>query len=262
VPGETVVLSSGAALQAHVVGSGPPIVLIGGLGDDHTLWDPVLPGLVAGHRCVTFDNRGAGHSSAPREPFVIEAWAQDAHELTHALGVVPAVIVGCSMGGAIAQEWVLHYPADTTGLVLISTWFRTDDALALRLERFIALARSRDAAALEEAMLIACLGEERTQTAMEAVGPDAAPLDLEGFQAQAEACLDHDTSDRLGEIRVPTCVIAGERDALVSSRQARLLATRIPQATLRLVGTGHVPFWEQPDEVLAILQEFLAGLSG
>jgi 3-oxoadipate enol-lactonase len=237
--GETVVLGSGAMLHARIVGSGPPLVLVGGLGDDHTLWDPLLPGLSADHRCLSFDNRGAGQSSPAREPYVIE---------------------GCSMGGAIAQEWVLHHPGDATALVLISTWGRTDDTFAAELERFIALARAGEAAALEHALLAACLVTEPAAGAAGPGPPGAAPLDLDGFQAQAEACLGHDTSDRLGDIRVPTCVIASERDALINPRQSRLLAARVPQASLHLTDTGHVPFWERPDEVLAIVREFLAGL--
>jgi 3-oxoadipate enol-lactonase len=114
-------LSNGAAVYANVRGEGPPVVCIGGLGDDHTLFDPVVEVLSRHYRCLTFDNRGAGLSSSPDAPPRISAWADDTHLLVGELDFRPCVAVGCSMGGAIALEWSLRHPDDVQGLVLIDT---------------------------------------------------------------------------------------------------------------------------------------------
>jgi 3-oxoadipate enol-lactonase len=245
-----ITLASGATIHADQTGSGPPIVLVAGLGDDHTLWDPLVPSLTRDHRCLTFDNRGAGRSSAPQPPHEIATWAQDARDTAQALGATPAVIIGCSMGGAIVQEWVLRHPDDAIALVLISTWARTDDTISRTLREWIRLAAIGDLGTLTQSMLAACLDDPLATSVNEA------PPDRDGFIAQATACMHHDTQDRLGEIAVPTLVIAGTRDRLISPRNADELAARIPNAELARIDTGHVPFWERPAEVARLIATF------
>jgi pimeloyl-ACP methyl ester carboxylesterase len=85
------------------------------------------------------------------------------------------------------------------------------------------------------------------------------PASLEGTKAQMRAILAHDTYDRLPQIAVPTLVVAGDADPLVSPENSRILAERIPGAELRLLpGLRHGFTAEKPEETNAILLEFLA----
>jgi pimeloyl-ACP methyl ester carboxylesterase len=106
------------AVEMHGRAEAPPVVLIAGLGDDHTSWEPVLPYLAPARRCVTFDNRGIGRSPITPGPYRIAELAEDAHALHRALGLAPCIAIGSSMGGAICQEWAIRHPGDVSGIVL------------------------------------------------------------------------------------------------------------------------------------------------
>jgi pimeloyl-ACP methyl ester carboxylesterase len=262
--GRAIELATGVRLFAELRGDGPPVIFVGGLGDDHTLWAPLIGELGRSYRYLVFDNRGAGRSGDPGRPHAISTWAEDAHLLAEAVGMSPAVLVGCSMGGAIVQEWALRHPRDAAALVLISTWSTTDARLADTLIHWSSLSSAGEERALLESMVRLCASPEHLRAhpdfARELLAAPAPPRF--GFLAQARACLGHDTRDRLGAIRVPTLVVCGTRDYLVDPYHAQQLTAAIPGATLSTVDAGHVPFWERPGETAEIFDAFVAGVGG
>jgi pimeloyl-ACP methyl ester carboxylesterase len=166
------------------------------------------------------------------------------------------------MGGAIAQKWALHYPADVLGLVLISTWARTDSNLRAILTDWIALADSGACRQLTLSMLRFSLSDEYLNAHPQATSEALAtpPVDSAGFRVQAKACLAHDTLERLGDIAVPTLVVSGVHDRLVRPENSHQIVQGIPGAYLASVQTGHVPFWERPLETIRIISDFIADL--
>jgi 3-oxoadipate enol-lactonase len=255
-------LKSGATIYADVRGGGPPVVFISGHGDDHTLFDPVVADLSRRYRCLTFDNRGSGLSSGPEAPFSMAAWADDAHLLATQLGFAPCVAVGCSMGGAIALEWSLRHPDDLRGLVLIDTWAKTDTYLAAVSSHWSRLAAAGELERLAESMMLLCVSAQYLVDNPRAESEFLSELisDPAGFVAQGEACIAHDTLDRLGQIAVPTLVIAGRHDLLMRLALTEQLAQGIRGAAVALVDAGHVPFWERPLETVGLVSEFLASV--
>ncbi len=85
-------------------GKGEPLLLIAGWGTDLTCWQFQIPEFSTKHRVIAFDNRGAGRTDAPDEPYSFRMMADDAVGLLDALGIGQAHILGVSMGGCIAQE--------------------------------------------------------------------------------------------------------------------------------------------------------------
>ncbi len=102
-------------------GSGDPLVLIMGLGGDLQGWALTAPALAKHFRVITYDNRGAGRTSAPDKPYSIEGMADDLAALLDELKISKAHIVGYSMGGMIAQEFALKYPGKVDRLVLLAS---------------------------------------------------------------------------------------------------------------------------------------------
>ena len=102
-------------------GSGEPVVMIGGLGADTTLWSKQVPAFSERFRVVVFDNRGSGQSDKPDEPYSIPMFAADTVGLMQALGIERAHVVGASLGGLVAQELVLTHPEMVDRLVLVCT---------------------------------------------------------------------------------------------------------------------------------------------
>src|SRR5580658_2863613 len=114
-------------------GTGAPILLIMGLGYPSAMWHRARPALSASYRTNAFDNRGAGQSDVPPGPYSIAAMASDAAAVLDAAGVSSAHVFGVSMGGMIAQEFALQYPAKARSLILGCT--SPGGPVAIRAER-------------------------------------------------------------------------------------------------------------------------------
>ena len=242
------------SLFVSVTGSGPPLLWVAGLGDDHSSWASQIPRFANDYTCIVFDNRGCGQSSTPPGPYTIAEMAQDAHLLLAELGAGPVTAIGSSMGGAIAQELAAAHPGDVSAVVLSNTWAATDNFTGLLFDHWTALADADDADRLAESAILFSLSAQF----LDAEGVEIPPLsNMPGFAAAARACRGHDSRRRLKDIAVPALVVAGEHDILTRPELARPLAESIPDARLELVDAGHMLFWEKADEFSALVREFL-----
>jgi 3-oxoadipate enol-lactonase len=237
------------AVDVHGPAGAPPVVLVAGLGDDHSSWEPVLPWLTRAYRCVTFDNRGIGLSPITPGPYSIAELAADAHALHRALRLDPCVAIGSSMGGAICQEWAIRHPGDLSGVVLSNSWGRTDVFLGVLFEHWGSLASEGRAAELMDSLLLFCMSPGYLADNPGAVAEfRATPApDLGGFAAAASACRGHDALSRLGGVRQPALVLAGRHDILTRPKLSAELADAMPAAEVRFVDAGHMTFWEVPE---------------
>ena len=237
------------AVDVHGPAGAPPVILVAGLGDDRSSWEPVLPFLTRGYRCVTFDNRGIGLSPVTPGPYSIAGLAADAHAVHRALVLGPCAAIGSSMGGAICQEWAIRHPGDLSGVVLSNSWGRTDTFLAVLFEHWGSLASEGRAAQLLDSLLLFCMSPGHLARNPGAVAEFRAtpPPDLRGFAAAASACRGHDALSRLGGVPQPALVLAGRHDILTRPELSAELAEALPAAELRLVDAGHMTFWEVPE---------------
>ena len=113
--------TDGAQLHYEIAGKGDPVLLIMGLGMASTAWWRTVPVLAKRLRVITFDNRGAGRSDAPRGPYTLAQLAADAVAVLDAAGEERAHVYGFSLGGMIAQELALRHPERVSKLVLGAT---------------------------------------------------------------------------------------------------------------------------------------------
>ena len=102
-------------------GKGYPLVLISGLGGNCMSWQTVRNILSRHYRVIVFDNRGAGRTTSPAKTYSIIDMADDLNGLLKYLEINKAHVLGHSMGGFIAQEFVFKYPDKTDKLILCST---------------------------------------------------------------------------------------------------------------------------------------------
>ena len=111
-------------------GAGDPVLLVNGLGADHTTWGLQTEFLKNHFRVVVFDNPGVGQSEGPGGPYTSELFADVAAALLRSRGIEQAHVVGASMGGIVAQQLALRHPELVRSLVMHCTWGRCDRYLA------------------------------------------------------------------------------------------------------------------------------------
>jgi pimeloyl-ACP methyl ester carboxylesterase len=251
------------------------VVFVHGLAGSWPNWLEQLPVLAADRRVIALDLPGFGHSPMPREEISISGYARLLDGVLDQLQVDAAAVVGNSMGGFIGAELAIAFPQRVERLVLvsaagISTYAdpRTTRALpTLRhLERVLAasaawVASKSDAVAsrrrLREATLnlvVAHPGRLPAALAAEQIRGAGKP----GFLQALQALAGYDVRDRLPEIACPTLIVWGERDRLISVRDADVFEQLIPDARkVVFADTGHMAMLERPAEFNALLEDFL-----
>ncbi len=255
----------GARLYVEQAGSGEPLLLITGFAISSAIFEPVLP-LYTGRFAVTsYDNRGAGRSSAARPGLSMGQLAADAVGLLDAVGLDSAHVYGLSMGGMVAQEMALRFPHRVRSLILGATTpggphagvpVRELRALAGHLPGPLEHARARTVAAMLFSAEFRAREPERVAELLGYVGRHRARAS--GLSAHWWASLYHDTWSRLPRLDRPTLVMHGGADGLTPLTAARRLAGRIPGAELAVVpGAGHAYLLEKPQESFDLLAGFL-----
>jgi 3-oxoadipate enol-lactonase len=258
--------SQDVELAYGVLGGGDEsVLLIMGLGGRAADWGIPFPERLAERfRVVSFDNRGTGSSSKPRNEWSLEDMARDATSVLDAVGVERTHVVGISMGGMIAQLIALDQPARVGRLVLMSTHFGGHDLAPPTCDLGIfspAPGTPVDQVVRRSMTEIAAPGfaaaypepiEELVRIAVEK------PTPRHAFVSQLQAILSNDRSQRVAGIRAPTLVVHGDLDPLIPYSNGVKLAERIPGAKLvTLRGCGHLPMWEAADELSRTVLEFL-----
>jgi 3-oxoadipate enol-lactonase len=252
--------------ESHGDHPGTPLVLIMGMGGSCRGWLPLqVPEYAQTRRVVIFDHRGAGGSEDPGGAFSIADFADDTVGLLDALRIERADVLGVFMGGMIAQELALRSPDRIGRIVLSGTYARPDAKRRMLLEHWRDLARSGASidALVRERLLWTLQDETLEQTDLidamiRFFTRDGAPLTEDVFARQCEACLDHDTADRLREIPHPVLVLCGRHDRLTPPAFHRELADEIPNASLVTIGYGaHLVMAESAEQFNHIVVQFL-----
>ena len=229
------------------------IVLINGLADDLESWGFQIPALVdAGFRVLRFDNRGIGKSDAPAGAYSSRMLANDAKALVDLLGIKGFHLMGVSMGGMISEEYAIAYPGDLKSLTLACTYGKADAFCQIMFAMWADLARATSVPfVMRDVALWAFTGpffEERPDDAAAfAAAMAALPMSLEAYISQLAVIQAHDATDRLGQIKLPTLVLAGEEDILIPVRLSKKLKEAIPGAAWATVPGGHACLWESPE---------------
>lgn len=251
-------------------GEGEPLLLIAGLGGDHSSWLPAADGLSKNFRLVLFDNRGAGRSSVPEAPYPIREMADDALQLLDLLKIDSAHLIGHSMGGYIAQEFAINYPERVKKLVLEGTAPVSSTRNNLLFENFHRW--RRDGMSLEDWFRVWIFWLFSPSSFEEKDFVDtflreslAYPYlqTVPGFQGQVGAIASFDARGRLEKIGAETLVITGKEDILIKAGESELLLEGIAGSARLRLETAHCIHLEKPKIFIEGVEKFLlAGRSG
>ena len=263
--------------RAYVkTGSGPALLLLHGLGCDHTTWLPVIAALSRRYTVIAPDLLGHGASAKPRADYSVGGYANGMRDLLTCLGIDKVTVVGHSFGGGVAMQFAYQFPERTERMILVAP-----GGLGSEVTPAI---RAITLPFFHQAMGVVTLPGVRHLTtaglrALAASGlPQARDLDevaeiVDSFKdPRARRAIRHVVSavvDWRGQIvtmvdrayltqAMPMCVIWGTEDAVIPVRHAGVAAELAPGATVEVIANaGHFPHKDHPQRFVKILDEFI-----
>lgn len=263
-PGELVEID-GARFYAELGGNGPALTFIHGFTLDHRLWLPQRAAFGERYRMLAYDQRGHGRSSLPDGPY---SHAEDAARLLEHFAIERTHVVALSVGAIHALELAVLRPELVASLTLVDT--SALGSVPFPPERLEMFAKLRALAATEGVPAAKAVWRSSPWFAPALNWKDARSVfdaQLESYSGwhwlntNPERRIDPPVHDRLGEIRVPTLLIAGERDLPYNHRILEVLHAGIAGAKQHVLpGVGHLPNLEDPTAFNQVLADFLREL--
>jgi 3-oxoadipate enol-lactonase len=230
-------------LQGGSLGDGPLVVLLHPVGLDRHFWGGLPAALAAHHRVLCLDLAGHGASPPVTRPRPVDAYADDVAAAIREAGGGPATVIGLSFGGMVAQAVALRHPDLVAALMPCGCGgdFPENVRPILR-ERGLAAERDGMAAIVEATIDRWFNPPFRGDPAVERVRARLLSGDAAGWSAGWHSIADMSLTPRLGAVRVPTLVLAGERDVATTPAMAEATVARaIPGARFAVLpGAPHM----------------------
>lgn len=245
------------------LGSGPTVVMLHGIGGGHLAFAPQVETLASsGYRAVAWDMPGYGRS-APIEPYTFKGLAQSCLALLDSLQCEKVTLVGHSMGGMVAQEFIARHPERVERLVLCATtpsfgkpdgdWQR--EFIAKRTEPLDA---GQSMADLAELLVPQMVGPGSLPEGVKLATHCMGLVPAATYRRALECIVTFDRRASLASIAVPTLVVAGEHDPNAMPAAVKKMADAIPYSTyIEMRGIGHLQNLEAPEEFDNLLLNFL-----
>jgi 3-oxoadipate enol-lactonase len=244
-------------------GGAPTVLMLHGLGSCGDDWGLQLPALAPHFNALAPDLRGQGESPMPAGWPSIEDMAADVTHLLDQLKMESVHVVGLSLGGLVALQLAADAPTRARSLVVVNAFARLQTSrgsLRRGMERvwLAATGRMEELGRRVAAGLFPHDGQEGLRSLAAARLAGNLPLT---YMKLMMAITRFDLRARLGEIRLPTLVVAGEQDATVPLGCKLKLAEGIPKARFeRLAGSGHATPLDDAERFNALLVEFLESI--
>jgi 3-oxoadipate enol-lactonase len=258
-----------APLHCREEGSGPALLLLHGMGSDHTIWNGVVPELAEHYRVIAPDLRGHGRSPAPPAGALsFSEMRSDLIALLDSRGISSAHVVAMSAGGYLAIDLALEQPARVASLFLIGSGAHADAHTRAVVERWreVAETEGSDAFALRLAKdLLSAEWLEHHLDYLDQMRKEARAHPFRGAALWGPALRTFDRRGQIGRIKCPTFLLHGMDDAVVDASHPRLVRQTILGAEIRLIpGAGHLLPVERARETAQEIRAFLTkqGVTG
>ncbi len=239
----------------------PALILLHGYTDSSFSYSRVLPALAAKYHVYALDQRGHGDSERPARGYAIQDFAADVVAFMDAKGLRRATVVGHSMGSFVAQQVAASAPGRVERLVLIGSATTLRNSVVNDLKQAVnaldndGLVPEKFAREFQTSTVHAPLPAEF----MDRIVAESRKAPARVWRAAITAIFADEPGDRLGRIKAPTLIIWGDRETVFLRAEQDALVKTIGDATLKVYAeTGHSPHWEQPDEFVKDLEDFIA----
>jgi pimeloyl-ACP methyl ester carboxylesterase len=261
----------------HMIGSGPPVVLIHGMVNSSRHWREVALRLAERHTVIAPDLIGHGDSATPRGDYSLGAHASSIRDLLAVLGIDRATIVGHSLGGGVAMQFFYQFPQRTERLVLVSSGGLGHEVSPLLRSATLPGVSALLSLAAHPRLLsglrrtgdrMRTSGSRRgiyLQAIVRALRPLEQPGARKAFLHTLRAVIDIrgqrvSATDRLYLLAgVPTLIVWGERDHTIPLAHGLAAHHAAPNSRFETLSTAaHFPHLEDPAGLAALLGDFVA----
>ncbi len=242
-------------------GEGPPIVLIPGMAGGYELLGPLANILAKDFRVISYQLRGEDNCFALRRPFTREDLVEDLAEFLDYMCLEKPTVMGVSFGGLLALEFAAKYTFRLKDLIVQGTGSRFQRGL-FQMSLGTVLSRfplPSDSPFVNQFfnLLFGCAAKK--DALFDFVTRQTWQTDQSMMAHRFQLAESFDITSRLGQIRVPTLVMAGDKDLLVTRQSLKELVDGIENAQFkRLARTGHLAFVTNPALVAEKASQFLA----
>jgi pimeloyl-ACP methyl ester carboxylesterase len=262
----------GAEIYYEVHGKGPPMLLLSGTACDGGFWTPhQVPEFARDHTVIILDQRGMGKSVTRSDDYSTGRLATDAAEVIKQVRLGPAIVVGHSMGGRVAQLVALDHPATVKALVLASTGAGYKSKGGIPPGICLGIIKQGYEKYIREHNIDIGFSKAFVKQNPERVEQCISYLlrvlpSVDVYIAHVNARQWHDTRGRLKDLRVPCLVTVGDDEVHGLSdtthvASAEVLAKSIPGATFKAVpNAGHFYFFSHPEEIHRLIRNFIDSL--
>ena len=252
------------ALHAEVMGEGPALIFLPGLGGDRRAFAGIQKNLSANRRTYAVDPRDTGLSERSSVDYDLDDMAADLIAFMDKHHIDQADIVGHSMGGMIAQHLALMAPERIRSMVLMSCHARNYPWKVALVESWMGLKIQVSAVEFTRHTIPWLLGPDLFENPAHIAGMirhverNPSAQEPEAFIRQGRATLNHDVLSALHTFEMPVLVVAGAYDRVTPPETSKVLADHIPNSHFELFeNVGHLPHIEASTRLIILLNRFL-----
>lgn len=248
-------------LHYKVEGKGKPLVFLHGLSDNLLYWEFLAANLKKDYQIIRVDLRGHGESGLGDDEITIDLYVIDLINLLDELHLDTVNLIGFSLGGAVALDFVIKYPKKVDSLVLMSSFAKTDEYLTDIFNQFkLALNNGfEDFYDLILPMVFCQDYIDNNRKEFETLKQILTPVaNVDAFIKAIDACFTFDVENELSLINIPTLILAGQCDELtLADTQKRISEQIIDSKLIVFENTKHNLLVEKNNgEILSILKNF------
>jgi pimeloyl-ACP methyl ester carboxylesterase len=249
-------------LKCRCEGNGPAVVLLHGVGGNHTVWNDVIPGLAKEFLVLAPDLRGHGRTPAPTDSqFTFSEFMGDLVRLLDDQGVPSAHLVGLSGGALLALRTVLDQPQRTRSLTMVSGAAYTDPHTRAVAERWAETYAKEGADRFALRLLKDLYYPDWVEANLDFADTVREQVKHQDFSAAvrwAKAMGTFDERGRIAAVARPTLIVQAMDDQVVDASHGRILRQSIPGAQIRILAeTGHIVPVERPKELAEAIGAFV-----
>ena len=245
---------NGIKICYEIHGEGEPIILVHGWGGSKEDWFIQVKALSKYFKVIIFDNRGAGKSSRPNYPYTMDMYADDINDLLKFLNIEKTHLLGESLGGMIALNFILKYPELVNKFILINSWpgFPNEQGPEMYSKGKIAYFQELKKDPLNAFLKSAKASYSREFFKLMQQNPKKKFFDLWSVEDlvnidltnpptpgdninAANAVKGHNVTDRLHEIKSETLIICGEKDRIATLSVQKKIHEQISNSIFQVI---------------------------